>query len=134
MREILFRGKRKDNGEWIKGDLLQYLAAGKMHIVGYCLGAGGVEVIPETVGQYTELDDKNSTKIFEGDIIKSKEYGKQHGDKNFSGYDIFEVRFVDGSFVIRNSDRLFYLLCGPDKEVIGNIHDNPDLLKGGAEE
>lgn len=79
MRERLFRGKRVDNGEWIVGGFLQD-DDGKTYIVGY-EHRGGIdgmidaelilwEVIPETVGQYIELPDKNGEKIFEGDIVR----------------------------------------------------------------
>lgn len=129
MRKILFRGKT-DTGRWIYGDLLQIPKADTYSIMGQDKLGIIYEIDKNTIGQYTGLKDCNGKEIYEGDIIKSKEYGRQQGDKNFSGYDIYEVRFVDGSFVIRNSDRLFYLLRGADKEVIGNIHDNPELLEG----
>ena len=129
MREILFRGKRVRDDMWAYGDLRQLPDQNLYGIMGKKSFTNHEAVYPETVGQYAGLTDKNGTRIFEGDIIKSKEYGRCQGGKNFSGYDIFEVRFVDGAFVIRNSDRLFYLLLGADKEVIGNIFENPDLLE-----
>ena len=76
MREILFRGKRKDNGEWVKGDLRQDKDLGKSYISGWnyytdCAGAEREpfehEVIPETVGQYTGVTDIFGDKGFEGD-------------------------------------------------------------------
>lgn len=134
MREILFRGKRKDNGEWICGDLLQDVESGICAIVSYVNLGGNIHdlsescifaVIPETVGQYTGLTDKNGAKIFEGDIVKNSRFNK-----------IEEVRYID--------KRKRIMFCGINYivdleyineiyyEVIGNIYDNPELLNAAA--
>ena len=121
MREILFRGKTA-GGEWVQGDL--HIAKWKydekqtsliwpknIELEEHYEFSESIEVIPETVGQYTGLTDKNGTKIFEGDILSS--------DWGYKG----DVEF----------DSIMYakLECtvNEDCEVIGNIHDNPELLK-----
>ena len=119
MREILFRSKRTDNGEWVYGDLMHKhynfdtKATKVIHnnIMNY-------KVIPETVGQYTGLTDKNGKKIFEGDIV-AMGTGRA-----------YEVKYNNGSFYM---DGTAILIKYVDRfEVIGNIHDNPELLKGGV--
>lgn len=138
MREILFRGKRKDNGEWIYGYYFQkqnlYTKDGLpiSHAISdlppFC-----EEIIPETVGQYTGLTDKNGKKIFEGDFIKHfNKFDKP------DEYEIYQVKFNERtcSFEGRLHEKWSAQLCnylGKHYEVIGNIHDNPELLKGGAE-
>lgn len=117
MREILFRGKTL-LGKWIEGDLLNYLGCGKVHIAQNYKGAGGQEVILETVGQFTGLTDKNGTKIFEGDILKAN-----------NGH-IGWVIFRNGSFVKRCycHPKSFNAIFGDNETVIGNIYDNLKLL------
>ena len=134
MREILFRGKRKDNGEWVQGDYtkgfrnpntaqledLIYMFSGKPGEweFDYAL------VIPETVGQFTGLTDKNGTKIFEGDIVKHDFGADQIGVQ----YAVIKYNSYYASFMV---EALYdWMFCEKDEyEVIGNIHDNPELLK-----
>jgi uncharacterized phage protein (TIGR01671 family) len=133
MREILFRGKTL-LGKWIEGDLLQYLGCGKVYIAQNYKGAGGQEVIPETVGQYTGLTDKNGKKIFEGDIVKvcrgvNIDTGYIVYDERIAAYSISVsenecLLFIDWFIAQQEDDRVWI-------EVIGNIHDNSELLKGG---
>ena len=137
MREILFRGKRTDNGEWFYGyytNARYYLDKKEMHIIfapdgeafPRCEFVDYEEVIPETVGQYTGQTDKNGRKIFEGDIVKF-----YNGDGEYSPY---EARWQDSGFsVLMNGnpdlfdelDDFFSRRC----EIIGNIYDNPELLE-----
>ena len=134
MREILFRGKRKDNGEWIEGDLLhdRFIFSNEKICRIYNEESKLTHrqdiVIPETVGQYTGLTDKNGTKIFEGDIIK---HYCDNTDK--SRFDIGVILFDDKVCQFKRNSRVktryynIHFEC--EYEVIGNIHDNPELLK-----
>ena len=127
MREILFRGKQVDNGEWVEGWLCSstFLNNTITTILVPCeiFGFDMVAVDPKTVGQFTGLTDKNGKKIFEGDIVKDVDT-----DINY------QVIYEKNSFIRVDNQRFFYwnfdLTC---LEVIGNIHDNPELLKGGDE-
>ncbi|WP_346884334.1 YopX family protein [Clostridium sp. UBA4395] len=134
MREIKFRGKRIDNGEWIYGDLWQCkYSDGRIKITiseqtpnALC----NIEVIAETVGQYTGLNDKNNKEIYEGDIIEggylnpltseflSRKYIIEYDKGSFKGklightpYGDTWLQFIDG-------------------EVIGNIYEDKHLLEG----
>lgn len=139
MREILFRGKRTDNGEWVQGDLLldQDLEQAQIVWFDYKSTEDGVErdgdgaiVIPETVGQYTGLTDKNGRRIFEGDIVRTKKYGKVVGHVNVNDYDTFQVVYEPAIFRLVNPTRGFNLVGQAiDWEVISNIYDNPELLE-----
>lgn len=132
MREILFRGKQIDNGEWVQGDLLQNVDCLKIreqekdikHI------ARSFAVLPETVGQYTGLTDKNGTKIFEGDIVKAEING---GPYDKFVFPVGVIAFENGCFGNKDRKQFTPLSSYAPRvsfEVIGNIHDNPELLKG----
>lgn len=145
MREILFRGKPKNEADYeflktmykdnckdgfIYGSLV--ISHGKYYIciMALCqinsLVDNGTttmfEVIPETVGEYTWLKDKNGERIFEGDIVTMPRYG--------SGKHKSVVYFKNGKFAVNGSNYNFKDICHRNMEVIGNIHDNPEMLKG----
>ena len=126
IRSITFRGKRADNGEWVEGDLLH--VNNRILILAH---GCAFECNPETVGQYTGLTDKNGKHIFEGDII----FCKKHIDGNFVDASI-EFGFVEmkyGAFGLHRKQGFYRpfkdWLEDYELEVIGDIHDNPELLK-----
>ena len=138
MREILFKAKRKDNSEWVEGNLITNERNENQKYIGYIFDERNgviedfdiVEVVPDTLCQYTGLKDKNGKKIWENDIIKTSQYGVDNGDgRNFAGFDIFSISFSEGSFCLMNKWRRFNLRLQRDMEVIGNIFDNPELLE-----
>lgn len=123
VREILFRGKRE--GDWFYGDLLTGADTAQIWYTEGGYGRVNVLVDPSTLGQYTGLTDKNGKRIFEGDIVKNVEIGK-----------IGRVSYIPehcGFMIYCKSDNHYYWLYDNDLtkiEVIGNIHDNPELLGG----
>lgn len=133
MRETKFRGKRLDNGEWIEGDLLRMLDHWFIFPDPAPEGIDKYAVDPATVGEYTGLKDKNGKEIYEGDVIRSplsEDKTRPHRIFYHTGNAAFMGALVDRK-------ELCYLRLDQDwiykfeKEVIGNIHDNPELLKGG---
>lgn len=146
MREILFRGKRFMDGEWVDGSLFIDEKKDKHEIlVGYVNYRVGWEVDPETVGQFTGLTDKNGKRIFEGDILEFEDFGETGYEYKEGFY--FTNRAVVawrhsawefGKFMYHDScvleemysSREDFIEIFKHSEIIGNIHDNPELLKG----
>ena len=132
MREILFRGKRIDNGEWVVGDLYRQTDCfgDRETIIFEDKGANCFRknfVDPKTVCQYTGLNDKYGNKIFDGDIIKAP-FLCGVTKRNMTGI----VEYTKGIFDFKHSDEKYgrQLLGYVDGiEVIGNIFDNPELLE-----
>lgn len=126
MREILFRGKSLDNGKWESGYLLEN--QGRTFIYQATndngrIAVAAVEVDPATVGQYTGLKDKNGEKIFEGDIISD---GRRYHVK----WDLRDACW-DGEMHNDPKQRLdlAFLITHKQTHIIGNIHDNADLIE-----
>lgn len=169
MREILFRGKRTDNGEWVEGYFYRKYFPELPHdrpviqhqpkynpkewIPKYMVA----EIDPSTVGQFIGLTDKNGKKIFEGDIFKfndevwesyytscGTEYDSWEvenygvvGFYEYSGrFDFIEYKFNENSVEadLHENNAIDFAEFVSELEVIGNIHDNPEFLKEGAEE
>lgn len=135
MRKHLYRGKRADNGEWVEGDLLtngiDYETAIRVHNANENSDSAVIAVLPETVGEYTGLTDKNGKMTFEGYICTD-------------GENIYEVIFDEYQFSVKVIKTPLYLIKKGDifplwqfdncerngyrqLEIIGNIHDNPEL-------
>ena len=121
MREILFRGRRKKGDKrWVEGDLTQGYA-GYVGIMVRCCAGTSFEVAPETVGQFTGLTDKNGKKIFEGDILSTSKWkGVVTWGDGYGGYCVQHGINRPAIDIVMNEF---------DVEVIGNIYDNPELLK-----
>lgn len=141
-REILFHGKRVDNDEWVYGFLRcgNYIDVWTPHTwkdedgsTGEYVTVETYQVDPKTVGQYIGLTDKNSKKIFEGDIL-CYTWDTLSGEKKpytyVISYNNKEARFIGKC----DSDNLQHLLptfeyVGERSEVVGNVYDNPELLE-----
>lgn len=126
MREILFRGKRLDNGEWVQGTYYRqtefYGTPQEKHFIitsTETLGDDGAleyfEVDPATVGQFTGLTDKNGKRIFEGDVVVATNRRRLSNKPYEVVYDPLSA----------------YWQCAPAREpvIVGNVHDNPDLVE-----
>lgn len=125
MREILFRGKRVDNGEWVQGHICRYGWIGKEKdyiIPDYASALYTAEIDPETVGQYTGFVDNNGKKIFEGDIVWNN-YDEDYCNVE---WDNDTARFIITCFT---STVNFDNICGEELEIIGNIYDNPEMME-----
>lgn len=137
MREILFRGKRVDNGEWVYGYLLKML--GELSIMRFDDENNIYPVDEQSVGQYTGLTDKKGTKIFDGDIVCTRYRTGEiccSGDVQFS-HGVYGAEWlgnkknksmVGGWGQLHNLRRFDDDIIN-DIEVIGNIYDNPELLE-----
>lgn len=161
MRENLFHGKRKDNGEWVDGYYCVFNGVSHRIYTGYAETDCGeyypdcYEVIPETVGQYTELTDKNGKKIYEGDIVKMLDYQTGVVTYEFGAFGINVITGIDYDYLdseiaeVTGCNNCSYF-CRSDNfislyelmwnynqendncdvvEVIGNIYDNSELIK-----
>lgn len=127
MRTIKFRGKRVENGEWVYGYLQKYQ---ETHASRLCICAVSVrtwrdallyEVVPDTVGQFTGLLDKNGKEIYEGDVVNFDNYlqGRSY------------VEFDRGCFWVASHNYTTTLTyrVSLHTHIVGNIHDNPELMK-----
>ena len=140
MRDILFRGKTADNGEWVEGLLFTYNGNHCIQLEGIECDDYGLyprcyaEIIPETVGQYTGINVGNE-KLFEGDIVEwHEDYDDTWG---------YSQTTVGRSVVVWDTENFCWAFKTDDKYIqafndwnwnssyiIGNVHDNPELLKG----
>ena len=134
MREILFRGKRVDNGEWVEGSLIKVDWRNKpttYSIMPARPTACNYIVIPETVGQFTGLTDKNGKKIFEGDICRFKRFndiciGKIVFNVKTASF-VMWYQSIVGAYGEKATHKMLLSVCD-DIKVIGNIHDNSEIL------
>lgn len=136
MRTIQFRGKRKDNNEWVYGSVIQ--CAGIWYIYNENesfrmpqdpdFETSFIEVVPETIGQFTGLYDKHGKEVFEGDVVKD-DHGRimKIGEWRYKPcfIAVSKTNFHHADFFEWLNRDTNVLEC----EVIGNIHENPELLE-----
>ena len=124
-REIKFRGKSKIYGCWRFGDLYRTNLEGGVAIQFYDEVDGWMteDVNPKTIGQFTGVLDGRNQEIYENDIVATY----------FDGHCTYqgEVRFEAGRFIVSTNNGLLTNIGGKSWLIIGNIHDNPELMKGG---
>lgn len=146
MREILFKAKRTDNGEWVKGYVVR-LTTGEWKIERKCDNPPDCDpmwskvlitykVDPSTICQCTGLTDKNRKKIWENDIVRCYADTDDFGNDLFFYYKVvwhekYHCWWLSEIYV--KEDEFLYQYASDDIEVIGNIFDNPELLEGGAD-
>ena len=133
MREILFKAKRKDNGEWVEGGYFSEPYTEKKFII--CWNSFGlgfnefIEVEPDTLCQYTGLTDKNGKKIWENDICNRKEKYPEIVTYNKGDWQL-DYSYVFGKEMHTDACNLGFYACERNcVEVIGNVFDNADLLE-----
>ena len=133
-REILFRGKDKATDQWVYGDYTHNEGLNTHYISRNVnnISRKVWEVDPDTVGQYTEFKDKNGKKIFEGDIVHLKGDGFDGKEVGVDYHRI--VSFYDGAICLSAGDWLHvpigeYIHGLEDWDIVGNITDNPELMK-----
>lgn len=135
IRSIIFRGKKLDDGKWVYGYCYE-LEKDRM-MISSCIRREAYAVNPETIGQFTRLTDKNGKKIFEGDIVHAVYQVGYVGCKNID-YGIGVVKYCASYYggasyqieIIGDSgSRVFTASLENGVEVIGNVYDNPELIK-----
>lgn len=137
MRTIKFRGKRVDNcGEWVYGYLIEDLLTDYQAIVSFEYWRAHIyrneySILKSTVGQFTGLYDKNGNEIYEGDIVRVNQFNMEMSFHKVE-YDIehkYPAFDLNPIFKFADSNSLQYALIVYEVEVVGNIHDNKDLLE-----
>lgn len=137
-REILFKAKRKDNGEWVEGYYLNiakinhFICTGKIKLDGAVKGIIApemYEINPDTICQYTGLTDKNGKKIWENDICDRKEKYPEIVTYNKGDWQL-DYSYVFGKGIHHNACNLGFYACERNcVNVIGNIFDDKELLE-----
>ena len=131
MREILFRGKRTINGDWVYGYFVRGNERKSLRDSIFVYDSetqsfNDYEINPSTLGQYTGLTDKNGKRIFEGDIVKTDKFSEPNKQYIIK----YDLQF--GAFIGQDRYNVYFVTFDGDSgefEVIGNITDNHELLE-----